>query len=37
MESLATFLKEQGQIPEAMTLDQLGALIDPTFVKAAQV
>lgn len=35
MESLSNFLKDQDQIPQAMTLDQLSALIDPTFVKAA--
>lgn len=36
LESLGKFLKEQDQIPEAMTLDKLSGLIDPTFVKAAQ-
>ncbi|MBD1868058.1 ABC transporter substrate-binding protein [Cyanobacteria bacterium FACHB-471] len=36
MESLATFLKDQNQISEAPTLEQLSALIDPAFVKAAQ-
>lgn len=35
MESVANFLKDQEQIPQAMTLDQLSALIDSTFVKAA--
>jgi NitT/TauT family transport system substrate-binding protein len=35
LESLAKFLKQQEQIPNVLTLDQLGALIDPTFVKAA--
>ncbi|MDX2212811.1 MAG: ABC transporter substrate-binding protein [Oculatellaceae cyanobacterium bins.114] len=36
MESLGQFLKAQNQIPEAPTADSLKALIDPTFVKAAQ-
>ncbi|NEQ28301.1 MAG: ABC transporter substrate-binding protein, partial [Microcoleus sp. SIO2G3] len=36
LESLAKFLKEQGQIPEVLTLERLSSLIDPTFVKAAQ-
>jgi NitT/TauT family transport system substrate-binding protein len=35
MESLATFLKEQNQISASPTSEQLSALIDPAFVKAA--
>jgi NitT/TauT family transport system substrate-binding protein len=37
MHDLGTFLKDQGQIPDAPTLEQLKQLIDPTFVKAVAV
>jgi NitT/TauT family transport system substrate-binding protein len=37
MESLSKFLQAQNQIPEAQTLEELSALIDPTFVKAASL
>lgn len=35
MESLGQFLKDQGQIETAPTTDEITALFDPTFVKAA--
>ncbi|HEY9620423.1 MAG TPA: ABC transporter substrate-binding protein [Crinalium sp.] len=36
MESLAKFLKDQNQIPEAPTFDQLKTLVDPTFLQTVK-
>jgi NitT/TauT family transport system substrate-binding protein len=36
MTELGEFLQAQRQIPQAPTAEQLKALVDPTFVKAAQ-
>jgi NitT/TauT family transport system substrate-binding protein len=36
LESLGKFLKEQEQIPEAPTLEQLSTLVDPTFLEAVK-